>query len=102
MKRQPIRITLIVLEAFGALTAVSGGIALLAGALPFPLAWLDGTPFGDYTIPGLALALMVGGGMLLAATTIFLHHEVAVLISMAAGLFMMGFEIVEVASVDTK
>ncbi len=74
----------------------------MMGALKFPLAWLAGTPFSDYTIPGLALAIVVGGGMLLAAATVFLRREVAVLISMAAGLFIMGFEVVEAASVDSK
>ena len=39
--------------------------------------------------------------MLLAATTVFIHREWAVLISMAAGLCMVGFEVVEVASVNS-
>jgi len=102
MQHKPVRITLAVLEGFGALTAIAGGIALMMGEIQFPLAWLQGTPFSDYTIPGLVLFLVVGGGMLLAVATVFLQREGAVLISMAVGFFMMAFEVVEVASVDSK
>jgi hypothetical protein len=102
MQHKLVRLALAILEGFGALTAIAGGIALMMGEIQFPLAWLQGTPFSDYTIPGLVLFLVVGGGMLLAVTTVFLQREGAVLISMAVGLFMMAFEAVEVASVDSK
>ena len=102
MKHKLTRIVLAVLEGFGALTAIAGGIALMMGEIQFPLAWLQDTPFSDYTVPGLVLFLVVGGGMLLAVATIFLQREGAVLISMTVGLLMMAFEVVEVASVDSK
>jgi hypothetical protein len=106
MKHKGIRIALAVLEAFVSVGAIAGGIVLLIGAFNFrqgiPLAWLQGTPFSDYTIPALALAILVGGGMLLAAATVFIQREWAVLISVVAGLFMVGFEVVEAASVDSK
>ena len=72
MNHKLVRIALIVVEAFVALGAVAGGIALLTGvfAQGIPVAWLQGTPFSDYTVPGLALAILVGGGMLLAAATV--------------------------------
>ena len=104
MKHKLVRIALVVLEAFVALSAVAGGIALLTGtfAQGIPVAWLQGTPFSDYTIPGLVLAIVVGGGMGVAAVTVFIHREWAVLISVVAGIFMVGFEVVEAASVDSK
>jgi hypothetical protein len=57
-----IRITIGLLTGFIALTAIGGGIALLIGieGERFPLEWLQGTPFTDYTIPALLLALVVG------------------------------------------
>ena len=67
-----------------------------------PLAWLAGTPFGDYTIPGLALAIVVGGSALLAAATIFIHRQWAVLVSVMAGLVMDGYLLVEIVSIDSK
>lgn len=94
------RIATFVLVVFGALTTLAGGIGLFTGSIPVPLDWLAGSPFVDYTIPGLALAVIVGGSMLLAAATILTRHEVGVLASGFAGLAMMIFEIVEVAVVD--
>jgi hypothetical protein len=102
MQHKLVRIVLAIFEGFGALTAIAGGIALMLGEIKFPLAWLQGTPFNDYTIPGLVLFLVVGGGMLLAVATVFLQREGAVLNSMMVGLFMMAFEVVEVASIDSK
>ncbi|HKF38496.1 MAG TPA: hypothetical protein VKB35_16485 [Ktedonobacteraceae bacterium] len=61
---------------------------------------VQGSPFVDYTISGLALAIIVGGSMLLAAATIFTGHEVGVPASGFAGLAMMIFEIAEIAVVD--
>ncbi len=104
MKHIVIKIALVAIEAFIGLSAIFGGIALLTGAFHFdqwiPVAWLAGTPFSDYTIPGLFLLIMVGGGMLLAATTVFVKREWAVLLQASMGLVMIGFEVVEVAIID--
>jgi hypothetical protein len=108
MKHKLVRIAIGVLEAFIALSAIGGGIVLLAGTYQngvlieaggrgqFPLAWLQNTPFSDYTIPALVLAIGVGGSSLLAAVTIFTGHEVGVLASVVAGLVMAGYIVVEV------
>lgn len=103
MKHTGIRIALVVIEACIGLGAIGGGIALLTSAFPaqwLPAAWLQGTPFRDYTIPGLVLLIVVGGGMLLAAATQFVQREWAVLLSAAMGLIMIGWIIVEVAIID--
>ncbi len=104
MNHKHVRIALVATETFVGLGAVAGGIALLTGvfAQGIPVTWLQGTPFSDYTVPGLALAILVGGGMLLAAATVFICREWAVLVSVVAGIFMVGFEVVEAASVDSK
>ncbi len=102
MEHKGRRIALVVIESFTGLGAIGGSIAILTGAFDqwLPLAWLQGTPFSDYTIPGLALLVIIGGGMLLAAATQFTRHEWAVLYSAAMGLAMIGFEIVEAAVID--
>src|SRR5438045_7396828 len=96
MNQKGIRIALVVMEAFIGLGAIGGGIAILIGAFDqwLPLAWLQGTPFSDYTIPGLMLAIVVGGGMLLAAATVFIQREVTVLLSAAIRLIMIGYWVV--------
>ena len=100
MKHRIVRIAIFVLAVLGALTAFAGGVGILTGAITFPLEFLQGTPFIDYTIPGLALAILVGGSFLFAAVTIFTGREMGVLASALAGLFMIGFEVVEIAIVD--
>jgi hypothetical protein len=105
MKHKGRRIALLVLETFIWTSALAGGIAILQGAVfgfVLPLAWLAGTPFSDYTIPGLTLVIVVGGTALLAAATVFIQREWAVLVSVLAGLFMAGYEVVEVVSLDSK
>lgn len=100
MRHKRIRIALVVLEVFVALGAVAGGIGLLTGAIPVSLDALQGSPFVDYTVPGLSLMVIVGGSMFLAAATILTGREIGVLISAFTGLAMMVFEIVEVAVID--
>ena len=102
MKHKALRITLIVIEAIIGLGALGGGIAILTGAFDqwLPLAWLQSTPFSDYTIPGFILLIVVGGGMLLASATVFVQCEWAVLLSAVMGLVMIGFEVFEVTIID--
>ena len=51
------------------LGAVFGGYSLLSDAegLGAKQAWLEGSVFPDYTVPGVVLLVVVGGGMLTAA-----------------------------------
>jgi hypothetical protein len=102
MKHKGIRIALAVIEALIGLGAIGGGIAILTGAFDrwFPVAWLAGTPFSDYTIPGLILLIVVGGGMLLAAATQFIQRQWAVLLSAAMGFVMLGWIACETAIID--
>ena len=108
MKHTLVRITIGVPEAFIALSAIAGGIVLLSGTYKdgvlieaggrgqFPLEWLQHTPFNDYTIPAFILAIGVGGSSLIAAFMIFTGREEGVLASVAAGLIMAGYIVVEV------
>jgi hypothetical protein len=92
-----VRIVIGLLTGFIALTAIGGGIALLTGAEAnrFPIEWLEGTPFKDYTIPALVLAIAVGGSSLVACVTTIAGRNVGTLASMLAGLIMMGYVVVE-------
>lgn len=96
MLNKTLRITLVVFDVFLALTAILGGIALLAGFNSPPLAYLAGSPFRSYTIPGLSLSVLVGGTALIAAILTVRRHPHAALLSMAAGAMIIIFEIVEV------
>jgi membrane protease YdiL (CAAX protease family) len=93
-----------VMEAFLALSAIQGGLALLRGEFDsiLDVGWLAGTPFVSYAIPALILVFVVGGGALCAAAMVFLRRRWAVGMSIAAGLIMVGFLIVEAICLDAK
>ena len=87
--------TLIALNGFLALTAFAGGIGLLANLNAPPVEMLQGSPFRNYTVPGLALFVIVGGGGLLSAILMGRRNKFALLFSIAAGIVIMFFEFVE-------
>ena len=70
-----IRLTLIVVAALVAFTALAGGVALILGSmipafstvLVPPAAYLRGSPFDSYVIPGTALILLVSAPHAVAA-----------------------------------
>ena len=91
-----LRIGIVTIASFIALTAIGGGIAMLIGVDKFPLEWLEGTPFKDYTIPALILAIAVGGSSLLAAITAVTHQKNSPFATILAGMIMSGYITVEV------
>jgi hypothetical protein len=93
---------LIVLTAFLALTAFAGGIGLLANFNAPPVELLEGSPFSDYTIPGMLLFVVVGGSAGLAAYLLIRRHPVAALGSVFAGLAILSFEVVEVVVIGSE
>ena len=101
MSNKPLRFSLIILDAFLALTAIGGGISLLAGIYSPPVSDLAGSPFSDYTLPGLALFVLVGGSALIAAILTIRRHPYAPLASAAAGIMILIFEIVEVIAIGS-
>jgi 4-hydroxybenzoate polyprenyltransferase len=54
-----------------AISGLAGGYALLADPsgdlIGLPLAWLEGTPFSDYFVPGIILFWVLGVGPLVVA-----------------------------------
>jgi hypothetical protein len=90
MKHKYLRGLTIFLAGFIALTAIAGGIAILAGLEDFPAEWLEGSIFKSYTIPAIILSVVVGGSSL-AATILFIKkHRLANKGLIAAGAIMMG------------
>lgn len=100
MNHKGVRLMLLVLEAFVALTSLVCGVGLAVGVIQFPLAWLAGAPVHDYILLGWVMAIVVGGSSLLAALTMLTGREVGVLFSALAGSLLLCFEVVEVSLVD--
>jgi hypothetical protein len=81
-------------ESLVGVGAVFGGYGLLSDAesLGAKQAWLDGSAFSDYTVPGLVLLVAIGGGMLSAAAiTVFARRHARIAAgAMATVLVLWG------------
>lgn len=88
-----IRILLLLLTAFVALTALAGGAVLAASALvpewqtmlSPPLSYLEGSPFDSYLLPGIALAAVLGGVHLVAFVLLLRRSHWGILSTTVAG-----------------
>lgn len=96
MKDKAIRLLLILLTSFIALTAIGGGVAILTEVDKFPLEWLYETPFTTYTIPALILACIVGGSSLLASVSLVRRQKDGTKMASLAGFIMIGYISIEV------
>ena len=91
--QQATRNTLLVVEAFVALTAFAGGIALMLGALipglsaaiTPPAEYLENSPFSSYLVPGMVLALVLGGVHAIAFVLLLRRRPSALFAAAAAG-----------------
>ena len=91
--RRGARIALFAADAFVAVTASGGGIALITGLEGdrFPLDLLKGTPFNSYAIPGLILSAVVGGSATAASIATLRSPRTGALASMLAGVVLIGW-----------
>jgi hypothetical protein len=89
-------IALIVLSGFLAITAIAGGISLTANFYAPPVEFLSGSIFKDFTIPGLGLAVLVGGGALVSTILLIRKSKFGVLSATVSGIMIMFFEFVQV------
>ncbi len=91
-----VRSLLTILAFFLFITAFLGGITLIANFYTPPLDYLKGSVFSNFTVPGLALSLVVGGSALFAAILLVRKSQYAILFAATAGIVIMFFEFVEV------
>jgi hypothetical protein len=90
------RLVLLAVDGLVALAAIGGGVAMLTGLDKFPAAWLEGTPFSSYVIPGLLLAAFVGGSAGVATATLLVARNWSGQASIVAGAVLMGWLVGEV------
>lgn len=88
-------------DAFVAVTAIAGGVALITdpsgGRLGMPLSLLEHSPFESFFVPGVLLAVVVGGSSLLAAVAHLVRARIAGQASFLAGLVLIGWIVSQVA-----
>lgn len=86
----------LLVAAFNALSAVAGGIGMLAtNGLGMPLSALAGGPFTSFLIPAVVLIVVVGGTQTAAALLLIARRESGLLWSAVAGLGMLIWIFVE-------
>jgi len=98
------RWVLIVLHTALGVSAVSAGLALAkdpSGApLTFEVQWLDGSPFDDYRIPGLFLALVIGSTNLLSAVGQWRRRAWAPFASLGTGVLLMTWMTIQTLIIE--
>ena len=87
---------LILLSGFVAATAIGGGIAMTTGLDSLPQEWLTGTPFDSFVLPGLLLAVLVGGSAAIATYGMFMNPQAGALLTVVAGGLLMAWIVIEV------
>jgi hypothetical protein len=91
-----LRLTLSALDAVLAIGAIAGALFVVPG---LPRDFLLRGPFTDYTVPALALGILVGGSALVAAVMVLARPAVGALIAILSGVAIIVFELVEIAVV---
>jgi hypothetical protein len=108
MEDRVIRIAVVVINLFAALSAFAGALGLVVGYMNIPVSELRTTPFADFTVPALLLGFVVGGSALAAALiAIFGPRRITLveplrfdaLASAVAGCIMVGWMVIEIAMI---
>lgn len=82
--------TLVGISVFHALSAVGGGSGMVvADGLSMPKSLLAGSPFSTFLVPGLILALVVGGTQTMALVRLLQRRPSALLWSAIAAFGMV-------------
>ncbi|WP_194395952.1 hypothetical protein [Microbacterium atlanticum] len=87
------RMTLLIIQAFVAVTALAGGLALMIGSIDPDLAsvlippgdYLEGSPFRSYLVPGLLLIVLVAGVHAIAFVAVLTESRWKTMFSAAGG-----------------
>jgi hypothetical protein len=89
------RLGIAAIELLVAIPAVASGIALVRDGMGLDRGWIDHTLLPDYTIPGVLLAVVLGGGMGLAAALTLARPLLAAPAALAMGVVLLGWLAVE-------
>ena len=100
MSEKGVRIAVVGVDLFEAVSATVGAVGLLVGFMQIPVSVLNGAPLADFTVPALILGSVVGGSALVAAAiAVFGPRQMDALASAAAGCVTVGWLTVEIAMI---
>jgi hypothetical protein len=101
-----IRWVLIGLHAVLGVAAVGAGQAFVrnpsGAALGMTADWLDGSPFPDFRLPGLFLAVVIGGANLLTAVLLWRRYPVSPLASLGTGGLLVTWVAIQTAVIGFR
>lgn len=97
------RIVLLVLAILVAVLAIAGGIGLIAqpsgSIFGMDATLLASSPFTSFVLPGILLAIVVGGSMIVAAVALLRRLKSGASWSFVAGTILAGWIAVQVAMI---
>ncbi len=95
------RIMVAAIAGYIAAGAVFGGYGLLTDpeGLGLETAWLDGSPFSSYQLPGIVLLVVIGGGMAATALLAIVGSKYAALAAYVMGIVLVAWGTVETVTV---
>jgi hypothetical protein len=100
------RWVLIALHAFLGVAAVGAGQAFVrtpsGAALGMTTDLLDGSPFVDFRVPGLFLAVVIGGANLLSGVLLWRRHPGSPLASLGTGLLLVAWVAIQTAIIGFR
>ena len=92
------RNVLVVVLAFGAISAFGGGVlGVFANGAGVPLTYLANSPFESYLVPGMILGIVIGGTQLSAGLALLRKHRSGYVLAVVAGFGMLIWIFVELA-----
>jgi hypothetical protein len=83
------------LELLVAVPAVPSGIALIRDGMGMDRAWIDHTLLPDYTIPGVLLLAVIGGGTAAAAALTLARPQLGRPAALVAGVVLLAWLAIE-------
>jgi hypothetical protein len=94
-------VSLVVVGAFNSLSAVGGGIGMVfADGLSMPKSLLASSPVSTFLLPGLILALVIGGTQTVATVLLLQRRPSALLWSAVAGFGMVIWILAEIGFIQ--
>jgi hypothetical protein len=100
MSEKELRIAVVGIDVFEAVSAFLGAVGLVVGFMNIPVTILSGTVFTDFTVPALLLGFVVGGSAFVAAlVAAFEPPRYGGLASVVAGWITVGWLSIEIAMI---
>ncbi|MBZ0178630.1 MAG: hypothetical protein K8F36_05000 [Melioribacteraceae bacterium] len=101
-KKRPVQaLVLFVLVLFQGISGIFGGIGLTIDptgeSLKIPIDWLEGSPFGNYTIPGIVLLFLLGIVPVIIAIGLWKKIAWSRKMSVYLGIALLVWIVVEIA-----